>query len=67
MDDLDSYYLYSRAILRVDHATKKLYRRKRQNGLWEEIFDPIIWERIQRDGEKISQEEAERLFSIFRY
>lgn len=67
MNKQDSYYLYSRAILRVDHVTKKLYRRERQNGLWEEISDPIIWERVQRDGEKISQEEAERLFSIFRH
>ena len=64
--DHDSYYVYSGSIFKVDRMTKKLRLRDRQTGQWQEIPDPVIWNRIQVEGDSVSKEEAERLFHIFR-
>lgn len=57
-----SYYVYAGTIARVNQETYQLEIRKRTNGAWQEIRDPIIWERIQLEGDKVSETEAERLF-----
>lgn len=61
-----SYYVYSNAVFRVNPLTKQLYLRERQTGGWKEIKDPVMWEGIMREGDKVSEQEAERLFHIFR-
>ncbi len=60
-----SYYAYAGTIARVNQATYQLEIRKRTNGVWQEIQDPIIWERIQLEGDKVSETEAEKLFQLF--
>ena len=44
--NLQSYYVYSNAVFRVNPLTKQLYLRERQSGGWKEIKDPVIWEGI---------------------
>lgn len=61
-----SYYVYAGAITRVDKKTSQLQVRRRKTGIWQEIHDPIMWERIQLEGESVSEEEADRLFQLFR-
>lgn len=61
-----SYYVYLGAIARIHKQTKQLQVHDRTSGLWEIIQDPIVWERILREGDLVSEKEAHRLFQIFR-
>ncbi len=60
-----NYYVYSAAIVRVNTKTYDLQIKDHSNGKWKTSKNPQLWERVQKDGELISEEDALKLEKIF--
>jgi hypothetical protein len=60
-----SYYVYSNSIARYDNTSQNLEIKKHNTNQWEKVNDPIVWRRVQEDGDKVSEKDAEKMYHIF--
>lgn len=58
-----NYYNYSYTIARTDGVFMEL--RNHRLNQWVEVTDPLLWKRIQEEGVRVSEKEAEQLYLKF--
>lgn len=58
------YYVYSFTIARVcvDKCTEI---KNHQSDSWEKVTDPKLWQRIQNEGNLVSEAEANEIYNEF--
>lgn len=55
-----NYYNYSYTIARTDGVVTEI--KNHRLNKWVEVTDSILWKRIQEEGGKVSEREAEQLY-----
>lgn len=60
---MNYYYNYSYTIARTDGVMTEI--KNHRLNKWVEVTDPLLWKRIQEEGVRVSEKEAEQLYAKF--
>ena len=60
-----NYYVYSYTIGRENLTTQEIEVKSHGTNSWKRIEDPAIWAHFQRNVQKVSEGEANRIYEEF--
>lgn len=60
-----TYYVYGSTIARFENASCKLEMKSHKDDKWNTVKQPDAWKRVQEEGNKVSKEEAEKMYDVF--
>ena len=61
-----SYYVYGSSIARVNSESCAMEIKEHKTDLWKPVKEPLLWRRIQEEGDCVGKEEAEAIFKRFK-